>query len=150
MDTFHWDVLVTYHRDVVGCFIWDLLETLWRRNDRSSCYVLLRRLYDVPMRRRGDAPLRRLSEVPLRRCWVFHLRRTCDVAGTYRETSLRRCHNVLMSSGFNSARKRLSHRYFSVNLEKFSGKLFCRTPPRNHFSHDVVFFFFCKSVRFAA
>ena len=24
----------------------------------------------------------------------------------------------------------------------FLGKLFCRTPPSNHFSHDVVFSFF--------
>ena len=41
---------------------------------------------------------------------------------------------------FNSVRKRVSHRYFSVNFEKFLGKLFCRTPPSNHFSHDVLFF----------
>ena len=27
---------------------------------------------------------------------------------------------------FNSLRKRLTHRYFSVNFEKFLGKLFCR------------------------
>ena len=58
------------------------------------CYVLLRRRYDVPIRRRRDAPLRRLGDVLSRRRWVFHLRRTCDVAGTYRETSLRRRHNV--------------------------------------------------------
>ena len=43
---------------------------------------------------------------------------------------------------FNSVRKILSHRYFSVNFEKFLEKLFCRTPPSNHFSHDVVFFLF--------
>ena len=59
-------------------------------------YVLLRRRYDVPIRRRRDAPLRRLGDVPSRRRWVFHLRRTCDVAGTYRETSLQHCHDVLM------------------------------------------------------
>ena len=48
------------------------------------CYVLLRRHHDVPIRCRGD--------VPLRRCWMFHLRRTCDVAGTTDViiTSLRR------------------------------------------------------------
>ena len=63
------------------------------------CYVLLRRRYDVPIRRRGDAPLRRLGDVPSRRRWVFHLRRTCDVTGTYRETSLRRRHDVLMPGG---------------------------------------------------
>ena len=36
--------------------------------------------------------------------------------------------------------ERDSHRYFSVNFDKFLGKLFCRTPS-NHFSH-VVFFLF--------
>ena len=36
--------------------------------------------------------------------------------------------------------ERDSHRYFSVNFEKFLGKLFYRTPPSNHFSHDVVFY----------
>ena len=60
------------------------------------CYVLLRRRYDVPIRRRGDTPLRRLGHVPSRPRWVFHLRRTCDVAGRYRETSLRCRHDVLM------------------------------------------------------
>ena len=63
------------------------------------CYVLLRRRYDVPIRRRRDAPLRRLGDVPSRRRWVFHLRRTCDVTGRYRETSLRRRHAVLMPGG---------------------------------------------------
>ena len=66
---------------------------------RRRCYVLLRRRYDVPIRRRRDAPLRRLGGVLSRRRWVFHLRRTCDVTGMYRETSLRRRHNVLMPGG---------------------------------------------------
>ena len=67
---------------------------LRRRGDvmmGRRCYVLLRRRYDVP--------IRRLRDVPSRRRWVFHLRRTCDVAGTYRETSLRRRHDVLMPGG---------------------------------------------------
>ena len=63
-------------------------------------YIFLRRRYDVPIRRRRDAPLRHLGDVPSRCCWVFHLRHTCDVAGTYKETSLRRCHDVLMPGGF--------------------------------------------------
>ena len=56
-------------------------------------YFLLRNRHDVLRRRRGDVPLRRLEEVPPRRRWVFHLRRTCDVAGTQRDvvtTSLQR------------------------------------------------------------
>ena len=56
------------------------------------CYVLLRRPHDVPIRCRGD--------VPPRRRWVFHLRRTCDVTGTYRERSLRRRYGVLLSDGY--------------------------------------------------
>ena len=63
------------------------------------CYVLLRRRYDVPIRRLGDPPLRRLGDIPSRRRWVFHLRCTCDVTGTYRETSLRRRHDLLMPGG---------------------------------------------------
>ena len=62
-------------------------------------YVPMRRHHDIPIRRREDVPLRRLGDVPLRRRWVFHLRRTYDVAGTYRETSLRRHHDVLLLVG---------------------------------------------------
>ena len=63
------------------------------------CYVLFRRRHDVPIRRRGDVPLSRLGNLPSRHRWVFHLRRTCDVTGTYRETSLRcRC-DVLLTDG---------------------------------------------------
>ena len=63
-------------------------------------YVPLRRRHDIPIRRLEDIPQRRLGDVPLRRRWVFHLRRTCDVAGTYRGTPLRRHHNVLLPGGF--------------------------------------------------
>ena len=62
-------------------------------------YVPLRRRHDIPIRRREDVPLRRLGDVPLRRHWVFHLRRTCDVTETYRETSLQRRHDVLIPGG---------------------------------------------------
>ena len=50
----------------------------------------------------------------------------------------------------NGVRKWLPHSYFSVNFEKCLGNLFCRTPPSNHFSHDMMLFFFpCyRSVRF--
>ena len=63
------------------------------------CYVLLSRRYDVPIRPRRDAPLRRLGDIPSKRCWVFHLGRTYDVAGMYRETPLRRRHDVLLPGG---------------------------------------------------
>ena len=62
-------------------------------------YVPMRRYHDIPIRRYEDVSLRRFGDVPPRRRWVFHLRRTCDVAGTYRETSLRRRHDVLMPGG---------------------------------------------------
>ena len=78
-------------------------ETCLRRRGNvlmgHRCYVPLRRRCDVPIRHRGAVPLRRLGEFPSRRRWVFHMRRTCDVAWTYRETSLRRCHDVLMAGG---------------------------------------------------
>ena len=69
------------------------------------CYVLLRRRHSVPIRCRADVPLRCLGEVPPRRRWVFHLRRTCDVAGTYRETLLRRRYEVLLPGGKYSENK---------------------------------------------
>ena len=40
---------------------------------------------------------------------------------------------------FNSVRKKL-HK-ICLNFVNFLGKLFCRTPPSNHLSHDVVFSF---------
>ena len=72
---------------------------LRRRGDvlmRRRHYVPLRRGHDIPIRRREDVPLRRLDDVPLSRRWVFHFKRTCDVAGPYKETSLRRRHDVLL------------------------------------------------------
>ena len=59
-------------------------------------YVPLRRRHNIAIRRREDKLLRRLSDVPLRRRWVFHLRRTCDVGGAYREMLLRRPYDVLL------------------------------------------------------
>ena len=66
---------------------------------KRRCNVLLRSRHDVPIRRREDVPLRRLGDVPTRRRWVFHLGRTRDVVETYREMSLRRCHDVLLPGG---------------------------------------------------
>ena len=62
-------------------------------------YVPMRRHRGIPIRRRKDVPLRRLGDFPLRRRCVFHLRRTCDVTETYREMSLRRRYDVLLSGG---------------------------------------------------
>ena len=76
---------------------------LRRRRDAlmgRRCYVLLRPCHDFPIRCRGDVLLRRLWDVPPRRRWVFHLRHTCNIIGTYRETSLRRRCDILLPSGF--------------------------------------------------
>ena len=85
-------------------------------------YVPLRRRHNIPIRRREDIPLRRPGDVPLRRRWVLHLRRTCDVAGTYRETSLRRRHDVLLPG-------RLAFYKIGVlkTSAKFLGKHICRS-----------------------
>ena len=88
------------------------LETCLRRREdvpmRHHCDVLLRCLHDVPIRCREDLPLRRLGDVPSKRLWVFDLRRTCDVAATYTETSLRRRHDVLVLGGLQ------------MNVQKFA------------------------------
>ena len=78
-------------------------ETCFRRSEdvrmRRRCYVLWRLLGDVPIRRREDVALRSLGDIPSRCNWVFHLRRTCDFAGTNRETSLRLRHDVFLPGG---------------------------------------------------
>ena len=61
--------------------------------------VLVRRRHYVRLRRGHDIPIRCREDVPQRHLWVFHLRRTCDVAETYKETSLRRRHDVLLPGG---------------------------------------------------
>ena len=96
---YHWDVLVTYHWKVIGYFIWDLLEMSWRYTDLTS---LLRSLETLSWRS-NKTLWRRATEtswwVLPRRHWVFHLRCTCDVAGTYRETLLQPLHGVLLLGG---------------------------------------------------
>ena len=75
---------------------------LRRRGDvimGHRCYVFLRRRYDVPGKCRRDVPLRCLGGAPQRRRWLFRLRRTCDIAGTYREMSLRCRYEVLLLVG---------------------------------------------------
>ena len=49
----------------------------------------------VPLRHRHDIPIRRREDVSLRRCWMFHLRLTCDIAETYKETPCRRVGNFM-------------------------------------------------------
>ena len=66
-------------------------------------YVTMRCHHDIPIKCPEDVPLRRLGAVPLRRHWVFHLRRTCDVTETNRESSLRRRHDVLLPGGLPAA-----------------------------------------------
>ena len=115
-------MLETYHSNVIGRFVWDLQATSKRGSNGTSwirttetplgvsfeaCfrrlgnvlmgprwYAILRRYHDVPVRCRGDFPLRCLGDIQPRRCWVFHLRRTCDVTETYR----RRCYDVATTS----------------------------------------------------
>ena len=75
-----------------------MVKSRWRRREdvprRRRCYIFLGRCHDGPIRCRGDVPVKCLGDVPSRRRWVFYLRRTCQVTGTYRETSLRRRQDV--------------------------------------------------------
>ena len=114
-----WDLQETSKRRTNGTLWMRTTETsMWHTTDTSlgvsfdhclrrrgevlmgrRSYVLLRRRHDVPIRRHGDVPLRRLGDVPLIHRWVFHLGRTCYVAGTYRETSLQRHRDVMLPAG---------------------------------------------------
>ena len=97
MDTYQWNVLVTYHWDVVECFIWDWSET-WR-TDGTELLRPLKTSSRCFNKMSGRRTIKTSWHVPSRRRWVFHLRRTCDIAGTYRETSLRRRDDVLLTLG---------------------------------------------------
>ena len=117
-------------------------------------YIPLRRRHDIPIRSRKDVPLRHLGDVPLRRHWVFHLRHTCDVAGTYRETSLRHHHNVVLPGGrYLSLLKRNLSRQFPMNqqvLYSVSNDVFQKIKPiysilsfcRRIFSKQNLMFFY--------
>ena len=63
-------------------------------------YVPLRRRHGMLIRPREDVPLRRFGDATLQPRWVFHLRCTCDVTGTYREILLRRRHDFLLPGGW--------------------------------------------------
>ena len=128
VDMYHWDILVTYQWD--GCWMSDVssldvsFETfLKRRKDvltRQRYYVLLRRCHDIPIICRGYVPLRRLGEVSSKRRWVFHLRRTYDVAGAYKETSLRRFHDVFLPSGEILFRRSAFYMKTQIRLRNYS------------------------------
>ena len=74
MDTYHWDV--------VGCFIWDLFETSWRRTDETSSLPTLetwsrhtnktswRCTTETSWRRSTETSLGVSFETYLRRCWA--------------------------------------------------------------------------------
>ena len=111
-------------------------ETCLRRREdvpmRRRCYVLSRRRHNIPIRYRRDVPLRRLGDVPSRGRWVFHLRRNCDVTGIYRETLLRRRHDVLLSGGKSLAiQKEPTEAFYKKaalrNFTKFTGKHLCQS-----------------------
>ena len=113
-----------YDSSVIECFIWDLQETWWRSTEETSisttdtsicvsfetclrfrgevliggrCYVLLRHCHDVSIRRHGHVPLihTRSTETSLDVSFETYLRRR----GSYRKTSLRSRHDVLLLSG---------------------------------------------------
>ena len=75
------------------------LRVIWDVLMECLHYFSLTRCHEIPIRRHEDVPVTCLDDGPLRRLWVFHLRRICDVAATYRETLLRRRHDVLLPDG---------------------------------------------------
>ena len=87
-------------------------------------YVPMRRHHDIPKRRREDVPLRRLGDVLLTRRWVLHLRRSCDVTGTYRETSIRRHHDVVLPGVLTVTSKLVTASSgFNVEIRSFSNRI---------------------------
>ena len=81
MFTHHWYFLVTYHLDVVGCFIWDLIETSLRltngkpllrpleASSRRSDKTLWRRTTETSWQGSIETLLNVSFETYLQRCW---------------------------------------------------------------------------------
>ena len=106
-----------------GTSSWHTNKTSWRRTTEAPWWrtteTSLGVSFETCLRRGEDVPLRRLGDVPLRRHWVFHLRLTCDVTVTYRETSLRRRYDVLLPGGrFKSKSAVTLTRYLFIKVAK--------------------------------
>ena len=122
----------------------------------------LKRRPDVPIRCREDVPLRPHGNVLSRRRWVFHLRRTCDVSGTYRETLSRRRHDVLLLDEFllanywfwNILQKQPSRVVLRESCSKICNKFTGKHPWRSvisinvakqlYWNHTLAWVFSCK------
>ena len=88
-----------YHRDVTGCFIQDLLETLQRRIKETlwlgTIEASLQRLCGISWRCTTEMPWRRTTEVLLGVSFETSLRRRRDVSMVrHYYVLLRRCHGV--------------------------------------------------------
>ena len=96
-----------------GKITWKRIRDLLTRR-----YVLLRRRHDVPIRCCGDVSMRCLNDIPSRHPWVFHLRGTCDLVGTYRDTSLRRRHYVFFPRGYSPLNRDNLTQHIQMELSK--------------------------------
>ena len=90
----HWDVLATFHRDVVGCFVWDLFKTSWRRNDGAS----LLRPFETSLWRSDKTSWRRTAETSWRHSVETSL-------GVSFETYLPRCRDIQRDVAATSPRR---------------------------------------------
>ena len=94
------------------------------------------------MGRRGGVPLRRLCDVPWTCCRVFHLRRTCrtcNVAGTYIETSLTR-HPRRLVGGWVDLHwpKENLIKYFTIVTKTLTAKYLMKNSKRNYFQCQIL------------
>ena len=94
MDTYHWGILVTYHWDVGGCFIWNLFETSWRSTDGTflsrSLETSSRCSNKTSRRRTTETSWRRSMEASLGVSFETYLRHYWDEKRDVFTTSLRR------------------------------------------------------------
>ena len=86
----------TYHSKIIVCFIWGYCFISWRRSNGK----LWIHTAETSWWRTTDVfYLTLVWDVPPRHSLVFYLICTCDIAVTYRETSLRHPHNMLLLGG---------------------------------------------------
>ena len=96
-----------------------------------SFQTCLKRRRDMLMGRHGDVSLRHLGDVSPRLRWLFRLRRTFDVNGTYRETLWRFYRVLLLDESSFMVRLLFREEYY----QKVSSKM---SPIIKKFKHTLL------------
>ena len=102
-------------------YLWTTASKLyWKRDSNAGFYLWILRIIQEHLFCRAST-----------KGWFWHTSKGVSYSQSCKPGVLK---------AFKSIRKRLWHKYFPVNFVKSLVKHFIRASPRNHFSHNVLFF----------